>query len=148
MNKIKRSRLVILAVVACVLMGFASRLENWKRDLTSNAAQLDADSPDPTLRPFNLPIPLQEAAERTQNWVGGMSRWSVESIDGSEGTVILHVTRRTLVFRFVDDITIQLTEEAGGTRVDAESKSRFGKGDLGQNPRNLRELRKGLLETE
>jgi uncharacterized protein (DUF1499 family) len=62
--------------------------------------------------------------------------------------VILHVTRRTRVFRFVDDITIQLTEEAGGTRVDAESKSRFGKGDLGQNPRNLRELRKGLLETE
>jgi uncharacterized protein (DUF1499 family) len=146
MNKIKRSRLVILAVVACVLMGFASRLENWQRDLSSNSAHLVAHSPDPLLRPFQLPMSAQEAEKHVQKRVGQMPRWKLESIERLEGSTVIHFTRRTRVFRFVDDITIQLTEQAGATRVDAKSKSRFGKGDLGQNPRNLRELRMGLLE--
>ena len=57
------------------------------------------------------------------------------------------MTRRTRVFRFIDDITIEFHETTSGVRVEAESRSRVGKGDLGQNPRNLIELSKALSST-
>ena len=42
--------------------------------------------------------------------------------------------------RFTDDIVVVLRTEGDLTRVQAQSQSRVGKGDLGQNPRNLKEL--------
>jgi uncharacterized protein (DUF1499 family) len=42
--------------------------------------------------------------------------------------------------KYRDDIRVQIEPAAEGTRLSAESRSRVGKGDLGQNPRNLREL--------
>ncbi len=140
----RRVVLVVLGLVVCSLLAVFLSLENWKRDLTSNHAQLDAEANDPSLRPLVLPIPMDEAADRVEQWVVAMPNWKVESREASGQTIHLHLTRRTRVFGFVDDVRVQLTEEKGSTRVDAESTSRFGKGDLGQNPRNLRELRSGL----
>ena len=42
------------------------------------------------------------------------------------------MTRRTRVFRFIDDITIEF-HETTSEYEEAESRSRVGKGDLGQN---------------
>ncbi|MFK8111816.1 MAG: DUF1499 domain-containing protein [Rubripirellula sp.] len=33
-----------------------------------------------------------------------------------------------------------MPDGSGATRVEAQSQSRVGKGDLGQNPRNLKEI--------
>jgi uncharacterized protein (DUF1499 family) len=52
----------------------------------------------------------------------------------------MKLTRTTPVMRFTDDIDVVLRAEGNSTRVQAESQSRVGKGDLGQNPRNLKEL--------
>ena len=146
MRKNRRVLLVILSVVACVLMSIFARLENWKRDLTTNYARLDASSPDPSLRTLVLPSPRDEVADRLERWASKSPRWSVESRQESGSELQVHLTHCTALFRFIDDIHVRLTEQEGGTRVDAESRSRFGKGDLGQNPRNLRELRRGLQE--
>jgi len=54
---------------------------------------------------------------------------------------MIHATRQTRLFRFVDDVQIQVTKK--GERevtVNLRSASRVGKGDLGQNARNIREF--------
>jgi uncharacterized protein (DUF1499 family) len=44
------------------------------------------------------------------------------------------------VFGFVDDVALRFVPAGPGTLVHAESKSRVGVGDLGQNRRNILEL--------
>jgi hypothetical protein len=51
---------------------------------------------------------------------------------------IITVRCRTPVFRFIDDLTIWVAlDENGQTRVEALSRSRVGKGDLGVNRRRI-----------
>lgn len=81
------------------------------------------------------PRELLEAAERA---IEGLSYWSLASHNESG----LRAVRATSLLRFKDDVTIEA--EPGGspgqTRLELTSASRIGKSDLGQNPRNLREL--------
>jgi uncharacterized protein (DUF1499 family) len=44
----------------------------------------------------------------------------------------------------VDDVHVRLIADGVNTRVEAKSQSRVGVGDLGQNPRNLRQLTNAL----
>jgi len=107
----------------------------WAR---RNWADTD-EGKDPTLTPLDLPVPLADAVERIQSEIAELPRWHVESVDVSSG--IIKATRRTRLFRFIDDITIRLELlSPSTTRVHAHSQSRVGKGDLGQNRRNLLEL--------
>ncbi len=49
--------------------------------------------------------------------------------------------RKTSVFRFIDDIEIWFTKTGPNTmQLNLHSASRVGKGDLGQNARNIREV--------
>jgi uncharacterized protein (DUF1499 family) len=105
--------------------------------LTRNWA--DTDEPgDPALTPPELPLPMAEALARVEAAVRSLARWQVGKVDPASG--VLTATRRTRLFRFVDDVTVRLEPTAGGTRVHARSQSRVGKGDLSQNRRNLLEL--------
>jgi len=135
-------------MIAAVVLGLFSQIENWKRDLSINFASLDAKSPDSRLHPPIVPQSVQETEEKIKAWVEQAPRWSIESSDltAEEGTI--HLTRTTKIFRWVDDIQIRLHAEDDGTRIEAESRSRVGKGDLGQNPRNLREMLVGIGATE
>jgi uncharacterized protein (DUF1499 family) len=91
------------------------------------------------LRPPTLSGPLAEALRRVEAAVGRLPRWRVESSDPTAGT--LHATRRTRLWGFVDDVRVRLEPADGGTvRLNARSESRVGKGDFGQNRRNLLEL--------
>lgn len=83
-----------------------------------------------------------------EQWATKHPKWSVESRDEIERGIEIHLTRTTPIMRFTDDIHVWLTAAGDGTRVDAESQSRVGKGDLGQNPRNLKELISGLREDQ
>ncbi len=90
----------------------------------------------PDLAPLVVPLSLEQAAELVKKAVGTLSRWRVESESPGE----LQITRRTRLWRFVDDITVTLKPAGPGTMIHAASKSRLGKGDLGQNRRNILEL--------
>lgn len=105
------------------------------RWLTKNWANT-TEPTHPDLGPLVLPVPPEAAAERVRAAVGSLPRWAVESATADE----LKLTRRTGTVGFVDDITVRLTPDGGGTVVHAESRSRVGKGDLGQNRRNILEL--------
>jgi uncharacterized protein (DUF1499 family) len=109
----------------------------WFSWLTRNWADTN-DPSDPSLPPLVLTRQVPEVLELVETVISHLPRWRVEQVDTSAGLV--RATRRTRWWRFVDDITIRLEAFPGGTRVHARSESRIGRGDLGQNRRNLIEL--------
>src|SRR5919199_362517 len=50
----------------------------------------------------------------------------------------IEATAFTAMLRFPDDVVIELADSGTATRVDMRSASRFGRHDLGQNPRRIR----------
>lgn len=140
-------------------------IDDWGRDWTCNQARLSSTNADPMLRPIEIDADIENVETMIRAWVAKQPAWKIVSDPplardsandsardhASDPMRRLHLTRTTAVFRFVDDIYIEITPIApavdGSPRcgIDAESQSRVGKGDLGQNPRNLKELRKGIL---
>ncbi|WP_302118571.1 DUF1499 domain-containing protein [Allorhodopirellula heiligendammensis] len=126
-------------------------IDDWSRDWTTNNARLSITDPDPLLRPFEVAGDIPAVIKKIKSWVAGQPGWDLAPGETTEPGDRLHLTRTTPVFRFVDDIWVELTPqqpatgELPRTRVDACSQSRVGKGDLGQNPRNLKVLRAGIL---
>ena len=139
-----RNVVVLFAAAASGLILF---LDDWQRDLSINHARWEESAKNPFLRPISLPNTPGEAVSRTKEWAKNHRLWNFASESTRNGTTTLKLTRRTRVFQFIDDITIEFHETASGVRVEAESRSRVGKGDLGQNPRNLIELSKALRST-
>lgn len=137
---LRKIGIFVIAVIGIVMLGLFSQIENWQRDLSTNHASLDAASEDPRMHPPVLAETPTQIADRIATWVQTRPLWSVESQEVSDSQAKIHLTRTTRIFRWVDDIHVTLVTVDGGVRLDAESKSRVGKGDLGQNPRNLREL--------
>ncbi|MEM9827835.1 MAG: DUF1499 domain-containing protein, partial [Planctomycetota bacterium] len=113
--------------------------------LTKNEYRLSQDDPDTRLRPWLLAMDADEVATTVDDAIAGHSRWTLlDQLRNSAGHQ-LHLTRRTPIFRFVDDVRLEITPSSDGCRIDAHSQSRIGKGDLGQNRRNLIELHQLLV---
>ena len=142
----------VLAVSVLVMLNIFAQIDNWRRDWTTNTAELAPTATDPDLRPLELPQDVAQVREKLEQWVTAQSNWSLESAaagnpDGEPASTAVHLTRTTRWMRFTDDIHVELAPgNEGGTRVTAKSQSRIGKGDLGQNPRNLKELVRALRE--
>jgi uncharacterized protein (DUF1499 family) len=102
-----------------------------------NFAELDEPG-SPELAGVAVPLPTAEALALIQRAAAAIPLWHVESVDPQAGTI--HLTRRTKLFGFVDDIRLRLEAVESGTHVHGRSKSRVGLSDLGQNRRNLRQL--------
>jgi uncharacterized protein (DUF1499 family) len=49
------------------------------------------------------------------------------------------------MWRFVDDVRLRFEAHPQGTRLSGRSQARIGFGDLGQNARNLLELRAAVV---
>lgn len=66
----------------------------------------------------------------------------VTSQSAQRGTIAAVAT--TPVFRFKDDVTIEVQRDGEGTLVNMRSKSRIGKGDFGANARRIRAFQAAL----
>ena len=127
---------IIAIVITTVIVGrMVWQVDDWGRDWTVNTADLPATS---------LDSEPNELVDQIKQWAKNERRWTVETIDNKTGTTNIHLTRRTLIMRYVDDVRIQIQPSETGSVLSANSTSRLGKGDLGQNPRNLRELKRAL----
>jgi uncharacterized protein (DUF1499 family) len=101
---------------------------------TRNWADTD-EGRDPALVPLALSIPAAAAIALIETTIRSLPRWHIANINHDEQT--LHATHTTTVFRFVDDVHIRVETTGEGCMVHGRSQSRIGKGDLGQNRRNL-----------
>lgn len=136
------SFLVTLGLIGALLYS-ASLVDDWSRDLSTNFAETTPLAGDEHLRPTFVPLPPQEAADLIRQAAATLPRWTEQNeVDetGSQGAVLLEFVRTTPLMRYRDDVKVRVAEADGGSLIHVQSKSRVGKGDLGQNPRNIREL--------
>ncbi len=110
--------------------------DSLKRGMTSNRSELVVDPGPGQVAAPHLPVPPAEVIKRLREISQNARTWSFDSADGE----VVLMRHHSLVFKFTDDVQLKLTAEASGTRVTGLSQSRIGKGDLGQNRRNLVDL--------
>ena len=132
--------LAAVAITAIIMLSIFARIDNWRRDWTSNFAELSDQADDVELRPITVSGDPPSVAEKIRQWANQQPRWHFESVQDEGGMLVVHLTRATRLFRFIDDIHVKLVPSDEGTQIRAQSQSRVGKGDLGQNPRNLKAL--------
>ena len=109
----------------------------------SNIAVTADGADDPRLRPHVYPLPPVQTAHAVVDAIDSLPRWEV--VAGKDG--VIWATRRTRLFRFVDDVYLLLLPAHDSTVIFARSASRVGAGDLGQNRRNLGELWEAMEKT-
>jgi uncharacterized protein (DUF1499 family) len=97
---------------------------------------MDRPTPNSSRISRTYPVAPWRPLPTVRRAVEGLPRWSLEASGGNE----VRAVRKTRLFRFADDVTAQVYPDPDGARLELTSASRLGKGDLGQNPRNLEEL--------
>ncbi len=112
----------------------------------SGAANYDATTvdlqqvayPDIVPRRFTADtVELADAVLKTMPRVG----WTIgraEHPSAEDEPATMTAIRRSLLFAFVDDVTVRITADPLGSRLDIRSRSRVGKHDLGENARQVR----------
>ncbi len=134
---------VLLSLAALALVMVAWQVDDWGRDLTTNTAST-SDDPRSALPAHRSGLPPAELARHVLSAIDKLPRWQLAELTEGDGKVMLHLVRSTPLLRFRDDIMVTISPEPTGSILRAVSQSRIGKGDLGQNPRNLRELLSAL----
>ena len=130
---------VVVSVLVIVVAILALYVDDWQRDLSQNHAAT-VDDPKAPLAAFRSDLPPAELANHVIAATGKLPGWKLDKLDEGNAEVTIRFIRATGIMRFRDDITVRISPLDEGSILRAESQSRIGKGDLGQNPRNLREL--------
>lgn len=90
----------------------------------------------PDLVPRTYQSAPEDVFDAALHTVDRMPRWRLVAHDSSTGEIRAEATTR--LFRFVDDVLIQVRSEQSSVTVSVRSASRVGRGDFGQNARNIR----------
>jgi uncharacterized protein (DUF1499 family) len=112
----------------------------WNRRLfTVNDVTTGASTAYPKLTPRVYYAGSEETLAAAESAVESLPRWRVIHADAEKGIVDAEV--ETPVGGFLDDVTVAMEPlDEHRTRVVVRSRSRQGKGDLGQNAVHIREL--------
>ena len=127
---------IALAAVPVVL---TLPVEDWRSDLVRNVAETDPAHPDPPPRPLEISLPVAATAALSEKAVTALPRWDVTGVVGDTPGAALRLMRPSRLVRFRDDVTVCVERDGPATLMRARSASRVERGDLGQNPRNLRQ---------
>jgi uncharacterized protein (DUF1499 family) len=90
----------------------------------------------PDIQPRRYAADPSRVFDAALHAISVLPRWSLVRHDEAAGEIRAESTTR--VMRFVDDVTVRIQPQDRGTIVNARSASRVGRGDFGQNARNLR----------
>ncbi len=131
---------VLILLLVGGLLVLAVTVEDWSRDLRSNFAETSDDASDPRLHPIRSRLSPAELADCVEKVLAPLPQWRQTARDAVAEGVELRLVRTTRWCRFLDDVVVRIETTPTGSTLHAESRSRVGRGDLGQNPRNLREL--------
>ncbi len=136
-----------IVVLLAIVGGSLWQVEDWERDLKTNWATTDHSHPNSGQHPVVTKLAPGEVVRELQRIVPQRRGWRIVTITADDGRPVAesdlvraHLVRTTLIFRFQDDVNLTISRKDGTTTGKATSRSRVGVGDLGQNPRNLREI--------
>lgn len=132
---------LLLAILAIGVVPVVLQVDDWGRDLTTHVAATEPEAEDPRLRPFRTARSTEDVAGLVRETAEGLDGWEVaEETSPDPGSLTIHLVRTSTLFGFADDVEVRILDRGFFRLVEAESRSRVGKGDLGQNPRNLKAL--------
>ena len=96
----------------------------------------------PELAPQVFERPPDEVYAAVREAAASVPRWKVVRTDDAARVVDVEV--RTAFGGFTDDLTARVEPEGTGARVVVRSRSRVGRGDLGENARHIAALQRRL----
>jgi uncharacterized protein (DUF1499 family) len=132
-----------IKVIAPALLGVvgvsAVLLRTWP---LINVVETGRTPEYPDIAPRQYRASATDVFDAALHAVTRMPRWSLVRYSEDRGDI--QVEARTLVLRFVDDIVIRIADHEPITTVNVRSASRIGRGDFGQNARNIRGFLKEL----
>jgi uncharacterized protein (DUF1499 family) len=99
-----------------------------------------AKNPKYRVEPFRLKKDPKTSWDIVQKIVASLPRTKIVLADNND----IHAECRSLIFRFVDDLTLHLTPSNG--LIHIRSASRIGYSDLGVNRRRVENIRKILRQ--
>lgn len=115
-------------------------LKEW---LTKNIYVTTPGNPDPFFRPRQYRKTKDEVAGAVREILGSLTRWKVVEYRENQGRI--HATHTAPFIPFTEDVNIYIVQGLDGvTKLEVISQSQTGKGDFGQNKRNIRELLSAL----
>jgi uncharacterized protein (DUF1499 family) len=89
----------------------------------------------PEVQPLHVKRAPDDVFSAAAKLAGSQNRWTVVKVDPQSRT--LAAEARSKLWRFVDDVTITVEEEPGGSVVNMRSRSRLGKSDFGVNAKRI-----------
>lgn len=89
----------------------------------------------PDIKPLQFDSSVEDVFNRSMDAIDQLG-WEVVFADVNEGRI--EATDTTFWFRFKDDIVIEITTDRVNTILQARSKSRVGRSDVGKNAARLR----------
>ena len=90
----------------------------------------------PDLAPLALAAPTDACFAKALAAAKAMPRWEIFAQDPSAGR--LEAVATTALFRWRDDVVIEVRAAPDGCAVHMRSKSRAGRGDFGANAKRIR----------
>lgn len=130
---------ILAAVGAVAVVAVIALLKSWP---VINVVETGRTPEYPDVQPRQYSAGRDRVSDAVLRAVSRMPRWTLISRSGQGD---FRVEAKTMLLRFVDDVTIRIAEQGGGTVVNVRSASRVGRGDFGQNARNIRAF---LLELD
>jgi len=110
--------------------------ERLERAFTSSRAETDPRSRDPRLLGRTYAIPFDQVWRASLDLVEGHRHWALLQTNDVEGYI--RVRCETPLLKFVDDLEIRIGLDGHAlTRVDAKSRSRKKRVDLGIHARRI-----------
>jgi Protein of unknown function (DUF1499) len=131
------------AKVALVLLAAAAAVALTRWPLI-NDVETGRTPEYPDLRVQRFTAPEERVTRAARAAVTALSGWELIGSGRGPGGAELQAVASTRVLRFKDDVTVRIRRKEGLTEVAVRSRSRVGKGDFGQNARNIRAFQSEL----
>lgn len=122
-------------------------VDDWNRDFFANTAATSNVSNEVDLQPITS-APTPDAAQRAVlRAVSSLEGWEYVEFEDQQGDRLLRLTRTSPYLKLVDDILVTITNREDIVVIAATSASRSSWGDLGRNPRNIKQLFQAIRDS-
>lgn len=123
------------------------QVDDWNRDFTGTFAATEYGAADPELQPVLMADTIEEAEHAILNASLSLEGWEYSNACDEMGARKLQFTRTCPYLQVIDDVTVTIFSRDDEVVISATSESRSPWGDLGRNPRNLKQLLRKVRET-